>query len=72
MKTKQKTLAQLESQVYAFNQTYEVGFRVKLIKDDGKIEVHTLKSKAEVLSGHSAVAWFDGIRGCYSIDRVTQ
>ncbi|WP_374650281.1 hypothetical protein [Rhizorhabdus sp.] len=29
------------------------------------------RSKAEVLSGHSAVIWLDGISGCYLLDRVT-
>lgn len=67
-----KTRAQLQSQVYAFNKTYDKGSRVKLRMDSGEIKTVTVKQEATILGGHSAVGWFEEISGCYSLDRIVQ
>ncbi len=67
---KQKSKAQLESQVHAFNKTYYVGDRLKVKMDDDSIKVVTVRSPATILGGHSAVGWFEEISGCYLLDRV--
>lgn len=48
-----------------------VGTPVKVRKDDGQIVATRTRSHAEVLSGHTAVIWLEGISGCYALDRVT-
>jgi hypothetical protein len=64
-------LKDLQKQVDDFNARYPVGQRVSVRKDGGDGVVTTTSSKAEVLSGHSAVIWLDGISGCYLLSRVT-
>ena len=39
--------------------------------DGGEIRETVTTSEAQVLSGHSAVIWLDGISGCYDLERVT-
>jgi len=65
-----KTQAQLESQVYAFNKTYDIGDRLKIERDNGEIDIVTVKAPASIVGGHSAVGWFNEISGCYSLDRI--
>ncbi len=65
------TRAQLEKQCANFNARYPVGTRVTVGRDAGDVEITATRSKAEVLSGHSAVIWLDGISGCYLLDRIT-
>lgn len=59
--------AQLKSTVDHFNRRFPVGSKVILRKDSGYVET-TVTAPAEILSGHSAVAWFDGVSGAYSIE----
>lgn len=54
-----------------FNAHYPVGSVVDLQKNNGQILRTVTRSKAEVLSGHSAVIWVKGVSGCYDLDRVT-
>jgi hypothetical protein len=63
--------ANLQAQCDAFNSRYSVGQKVSVRKDDGAGILTVTRSKAEVLSGHSAVIWLEGISGCYLLDRVT-
>lgn len=63
--------AKLQDQCDAFNARYPVGQRVSVRKDGGDGVVTKTRAAAEVLSGHSAVIWLDGIAGCYLLDRVT-
>ncbi len=63
--------AALQRQCDAFNARYPVGQKVSVRKDAGDGLITRTRSKAEVLSGHSAVIWLDGISGCYLLDRVT-
>lgn len=67
---KQKTQAQLESQVHSFNKSVLIGGRVKIEMPDGEIKIVTVKAPASILGGHSAVGWFNEISGCYSLDKV--
>ena len=50
-----------------FNQQYQIGAAVRLRKDKETVTTK-VRGKAVVLEGHSAVAWFEGIPGCYSIE----
>ena len=44
---------------------------VREVGDLGLVKLRTrTRSEAQVLSGHSAVIWLDGVRGCYLLDRV--
>lgn len=72
MHRRKPDLAKLQKQCDEFNATNPVGTRVILKKDVGT-EVHTkTRSVAQVLSGHSAVVWLEGVAGCYALDRVTR
>lgn len=63
--------AALKRQVDDFNARYPVGQAVTVRMDDGSGRSTNTRSPAEVLSGHSAVVWLDGITGCYLLERVT-
>lgn len=60
----------LQQEVDAFNARYPVGQSVNVRLDSGQNRSTVTRSKAEVLSGNSAVIWLKGI-GCYLLDRVT-
>lgn len=66
-----QSTAKLQAQCEAFNSKYPVGQKVSVRKDAGDAMITVTRSKAEVLSGHSAVIWLEGISGCYLLDRVT-
>ena len=66
-----KTPLELRDQVVAFNTRFPVGVKVSVRMDDGRSRITTTRAPAEVLSGHSAVIWLDGISGCYLLDRVS-
>lgn len=63
--------AKLSKQCDAWNAKHPVGTKVKVRLDSGEIRETVTTSPAGVLSGHSAVIWLEGIRGCYRLDRVT-
>lgn len=54
----------------AWNSAHQVGVAVKLTKDNGDVIDTKTRSVAQVLSGHTAVIWLEGISGCYCLDRV--
>jgi hypothetical protein len=63
--------SQLERMVERFNKNFPVGSKVMLRKGvgDEAVEVETsVTAPATILGFHSAVAWFEGVVGCYSID----
>jgi hypothetical protein len=68
---KRPTQAKLQAQIDAWNATHPIGADVDVLTDRGKIVRTKTRSAAELLSGHSAVIWLDGISGCYALDRVT-
>lgn len=61
----------LALQVEKWNAKYPVGSVVIVRMDGGELRETKTRSAAEVLSGHSAVIWLDGISGCYLLDRVS-
>jgi hypothetical protein len=69
---RQQSPAELQAACDAFNQTVQVGAKVAL-KRDGSDRLWPTKtrSNAQVMGGHSAVIWLDGISGSYLLDRVT-
>lgn len=72
-KAKRPTLAQLQKQCDEWNATHEVGSTVSYEEIKGEGETHRAPSysEAQVLSGHSAVIWLEGKRGCVHLDHCT-
>ncbi|WP_063978321.1 MULTISPECIES: hypothetical protein [unclassified Ensifer] len=70
MKAPRPNPVKLQAQCDAFNGQNAVGATVRVKKDSGEIVETTTRSRAEVLSGHSAVIWLEGISGCYLLNRV--
>ncbi len=66
-----QTTAALQKKCDQFNARFPVGQCVSVRKDGGEGMITKTITEAQVLSGHSAVIWLDGIRGCYLLDRVT-
>lgn len=60
-----------QAAVDAWNARHPVGTPVTLRKDGGEIVEGVTTCAAYVLSGHSAVIFVSGVRGCYALDRVT-
>lgn len=64
-------LAKLQKQCDDWNEVNPVGCDVELRRDfDDKLTKTKTRSEAQILSGHTAVIWLDGISGCYMLDRV--
>lgn len=68
---KRKTSKSEQKKVDLWNAKYQIGQEVDLLKDSGEVVRTKTRSAAEVLSGHTAVIWLDGVTGCYILDRVT-
>lgn len=64
---KRKPPLELQRLADEFNARYPVGTKVILRRDIGDVET-TVTGGAFVLMGHSAVAQFYGVSGCYSIE----
>jgi hypothetical protein len=62
--------AQQERLVAAWNETNPVGCKVEVTRDRGEVQQTTTRSEAQMLGGHTAVIWLDGIAGCYALERV--
>jgi hypothetical protein len=60
----------LQDRVDTFNQLHKVGTAVIVQRDDGTLQKTKTRSAAQILSGHSAVIWLQGISGCYALERV--
>ncbi|HQS59949.1 MAG: hypothetical protein B7Y56_03335 [Gallionellales bacterium 35-53-114] len=66
-------LNKLQKQCDAFNRKFPMGTVVMLKKDGIDNPIKTkVRHAAYVLSGHSAVAFFEGVSGCYLIDCVSE
>jgi hypothetical protein len=63
--------AQLQAACDKFNAAHQVGAAVTVLLDSGEVRETITTSEAQVLSGHSAVIWLEGISGCYLLERVT-
>ena len=73
MTTKQKKASKkLQADCDAFNAKCNVGDAVAVMLDGAETPFHTTTlTKAQVMCGHSAVIWMNGVSGCYLLDRVT-
>ena len=62
----------MEKECEDWNSKHPVGTEIMLNRDghDEPFPTKT-RSKASVLSGHSAVIWLEEISGCYLLSRVT-
>ena len=60
----------MQSKVDAFNEKNPAGTPVTVVKDLGEKMETKVRFPAEILSGHTAVVWLEGISGCYDLDRV--
>ncbi|SEN71867.1 hypothetical protein [Nitrosomonas marina] len=66
-------LKKLQKECDDFNAKYPVGTAVLLKKDFVDEPVKTVvRHEAYVLSGHTAVAFFEGVSGCYDISCVVR
>ena len=54
-----------------WNRRYTVGQSVTYCKDNGDLLHTRTRQPADVLGGHTAVIWVDGMAGCVLLDRVT-
>lgn len=68
---KRPSIKALQAQCDRFNAAVPLGAAVYLRKDSGDIIETVTRSAAQVLSGHSAVIWLEGVSGCYHLDRVS-
>ena len=66
-----KSAAQLQAACDKFNAAHQVGAAVSVKLDGGEVRETVTNSEAQVMGGHTAVIWLDGIRGCYDLERVT-
>lgn len=64
---RQPRKSELQRLVNKFNREFPVNTDCDLRTDSGKVRTHVI-APAQLLGGHSAVAWFDGVRGAYSIE----
>lgn len=69
---KAPTREQLQALCDAFNFDCAIGGRVAANLDgtDAPL-ITTTRTPAQILSGHSAVVWLDGVSGCYDVSHVT-
>ncbi|QKY09545.1 hypothetical protein [Janthinobacterium lividum] len=66
-----KSAAQLQAACDRFNAAHQVGASVSVKLDSGEVRETVTNSEAQVMGGHSAVIWLDGVSGCYDLERVT-
>lgn len=55
--------------VEAWNAAHEPGVSVTVTLDNRQPFATRTRSKAELLSGHTAVVWLEGVSGCYLLER---
>jgi hypothetical protein len=54
-----------------WNAKHPIGTRVEVTRDGRSLsEVTFTRSLAQLLGGHTAVIWLDGISGAYALSRV--
>ena len=53
-----------------FNKQHPVKSAVFYIDDEGTPKPTTIKHPAELMGGHTAVVWLDGVRGAYNLNRI--
>jgi hypothetical protein len=67
------TLRQLDQQIERWNNRYPVGTEVIYHPVIGEKEGHRTRTLtlASLLSGHTAVVFVEGVRGCVALDALT-
>jgi hypothetical protein len=60
-----------EDRAAKWNVRHAVGCPVVYRMDDGVLFKTATRSEAQVLGGHTAVVWVDGVAGCVALDRVS-
>ncbi|MEG6552271.1 hypothetical protein V6C53_18740 [Desulfocurvibacter africanus] len=66
-----KQQAKEQSLCEAWNASHPVGTVVSILRDNGNTTQTRTVSEAQVLNGHTAMVWLEGISGCYALKRVT-
>ena len=61
---------QFEGAVAQCNASCPVGTPVSVMMDDGTTVESKVTHEATILGGHTAMGWFEGISGCYKLDRA--
>ncbi len=67
---KRPSLKEQEQAVELWNLKHPVGAEVTVEMDSGEIRATTTRSKAFMLSGHTAVIAVEGISGAYLLSRI--
>ncbi len=67
---KRPSLKEQEQACEIWNLKHPVGSDVKVRMDSGEIKETKTRSEAQMLSGHTAVIWIEGISGAYLLNRV--
>ena len=62
--------SKLRTKVDAWNEANKIGTPIDYRKDDDSILRTVTRTRAEVLGGHTAVIWLEGVTGCVDLDRV--
>jgi hypothetical protein len=62
----------LSMDVKTWNDAVAVGGKVTYRNDLGQEILTRTRSRAQVLSNHTAVVWVEGRTGCVALDRVMQ
>jgi len=65
-----KSPAAQQKDVDRWNAAHPIGTAVRVTLDNGAVSHTRTRSRAELLSGHSAVIWLEGVVGCYTLNRV--
>ena len=55
--------------VDAWNGTHQVGVAVRVLLDNGTVKETKTTTPAQILGGHTAVVWLEGVSGCYRLSR---
>lgn len=66
-----RRIAAQQRQVDRWNASQPIGSPVTLRMDGGKIIETKTTTEAQLLGGHTAVVWLEGVRGCYGLDAVS-
>lgn len=67
---KAPTLKSQQDLVDKINSTYQVGDKIKVRQDNDEVVEWTMKYKASILGGHTAVIWCEEHSSCYQASRV--
>jgi hypothetical protein len=66
----QESTKVMKSKIALFNKKHPVGASVVVVKDAGEKIETKVRYPAEIMGGHTAVVWLNGISGAYALNRV--